>query len=128
MLGPYARNFHDEVKQLREIHIFILHRIVQTNCPRYLSKRFLFISDVTSHSTRQGANLLYIPVHWTILYNRYFIVTACHLWNGLPDDIIIIAGVPGYTCFGDNGNEHAVAGSVRAGTCARLGQDCGRIE
>ncbi|KAG8255260.1 hypothetical protein J6590_096808 [Homalodisca vitripennis] len=38
-------------------------------------------------NTRRGASLLSIPVHRSSIYSKSFTVSACRLWNNLPDHI-----------------------------------------
>ncbi|KAG8305632.1 hypothetical protein J6590_065552 [Homalodisca vitripennis] len=45
------------------------------------------MSDISARRTRRGASLLSIPIHRTALYNKSFTVSACRLWNALPDNI-----------------------------------------
>lgn len=36
--------------------------------------------------TSQGETLLSVPLNRTASYNKYSTVTACRLWNALPDN------------------------------------------
>lgn len=87
----YAQLSILRLKQIRDYHILLLlHKVLKTKYPRYLFERFRFINEVSTRNTRRGALLLSIPVHHTTIYNRSFTVSACRLWNGLPDNIKIL--------------------------------------
>lgn len=77
-----------KLKQFREYHILVLvFNILNTRSPEYLSERFKFISEISTRNTRQGASLLSVPIHYTTLYSNSFTISACRLWNSLPDNI-----------------------------------------
>lgn len=77
-----------KLKPLREYHILtLLHTILRLKAPPYLSDEFTFMSQISSRITRRGAFLLSIPLHKSAVYNKSFIVTACRLWNELPDNV-----------------------------------------
>lgn len=79
-----------KLDELRHYHILtLLHTVLITKTPSYLSDRFTFISEMSTRSmpTRRGVSLLSIPAHRTSVYNKSFTVCACRLWNNLPDHI-----------------------------------------
>jgi hypothetical protein len=77
-----------KLKELRKYRILmLLHAIINDSSPVYLSERFVFISQISSRSTRRGNSLLSIPIHRTVTYNKSFTVSACRYWNKLPDYI-----------------------------------------
>ncbi|KAG8307193.1 hypothetical protein J6590_028467 [Homalodisca vitripennis] len=46
-----------------------------------------FLAASGARETRSGALSLRIPIHRTKTCNRSFTVTACRLWNSLPDPV-----------------------------------------
>uniref|UniRef100_A0A1B6KKS7 Reverse transcriptase domain-containing protein n=1 Tax=Graphocephala atropunctata TaxID=36148 RepID=A0A1B6KKS7_9HEMI len=77
-----------KLKELCDYHtLVLLHSIITFKSPRYLSENFLFMSDISERYTRRGASILSIPHHRTSFFNKSFTVTACRLWNALPDNI-----------------------------------------
>ncbi|KAG8306849.1 hypothetical protein J6590_037440 [Homalodisca vitripennis] len=47
----------------------------------------VFLAASGARETRSGALSLRMPIHRTKTYNRSFTVTACRLWNSLPDTV-----------------------------------------
>lgn len=80
-----------KLEQLRKYHtLTLLHALLQKSSPTYLFENFIFLSQINSHVTRRGGLSLSIPPHKTIAFNKSFIVTACRLWNSLPDNIKLL--------------------------------------
>ena len=74
-----------KLEDLRNFHVLrLLHSILSTKVPKYLSDKFSFISNISTRVTRGGSHLLSIPIHRTTIYNKSFIVSASRLWNSLP--------------------------------------------
>lgn len=72
----------------RSYHILItLYLILQTGVPDYLAKWFVYTSEISTKCTRRGSTTLNIPLHRTSMFNKSFTVSACRLWNILPDEI-----------------------------------------
>jgi hypothetical protein len=79
------------LRDTRTHHVLmLLHKILSTKVPEYLSVKFQFLGDLNGRDTRHGASLLNIPIHRTVTYNRSFCVTACRLWNSLPAAVRIV--------------------------------------
>lgn len=77
-----------KLEQLRKYHILSLsYAVIHSSSPIYLSEKFIFLSQINSYITRRGECSLSIPPHKTTVFNKSFIVTACKLWNSLPDMI-----------------------------------------
>jgi len=73
---------------LRKYHILVLlHSIITFKTPRYLSERFVFSSSISGRATRRGSSLLIVPSHHSLFFNKSFTVSACRLWNNLPDGL-----------------------------------------
>lgn len=86
-----------KLHELRKYHVLmILHGILKSNTPSYLSDRFSFLSDISVRNTRHGALLLTIPIHRTLVYSKSFTISACRLWNTLPDSIKTIDNRDGF--------------------------------
>lgn len=82
-----------KLNNLREYHtLSLLHAIIKSKSPEYLSEVFKLMSEINSYATRRGNSLLTIPRHRTATFNKSFTVTACRLWNSLPDSIKCIEG------------------------------------
>lgn len=76
------------LQDLRKFHsLRLLHSVLNSHLPKYLSDNFLFMSDVSTRVTRRGSRLLTIPIHRTSIFNKSFLVSASRLWNSLPDSI-----------------------------------------
>jgi len=87
----------------RKHHILnLLHSVINTNTPRYLSERFNFISEISERNTRHGSSLLVIPTHRTEMFSKSYTVTACRLWNSLPT---VIKNIDKRARFGAELNE-----------------------
>lgn len=59
----------------------LLHAVFNYNSSVYLSKRFVFISTISSCSSGRGDSVLSTPIHVTVKDNRSFTVSACHYWT-----------------------------------------------
>lgn len=76
-----------KLQQLHEYHNFIvIFQILNTRSPKILSEHFKFMSDITIRNTPQGDSLLSVPIHYTTVYSNSFTISACRLWNLLPDN------------------------------------------
>ncbi|KAG8282186.1 hypothetical protein J6590_041585 [Homalodisca vitripennis] len=53
---------------------------------RRLRNRFIAIEEGV-RNTRTGSSTLRIPQHRTTDFNKSFVVSACRLWNSLPDTL-----------------------------------------
>ena len=62
----------------------LLHKILHNKSPGYLFNRFTFSSQISHRSTRNGAIMLVVPRHRTVMFNKSFSVSAARYWNSLP--------------------------------------------
>ncbi|XP_039282949.1 uncharacterized protein LOC120351066 [Nilaparvata lugens] len=82
-----------KLNDLRTLHILtMLHSIIKTKSPSYLSESFRFLSEIGERATRHGNLLLAFPIHRTTTFERSFTVTGCRLWNNLPASVRAIDG------------------------------------
>ena len=88
-ITPYYIQSHTlKLTHLRTIKLLtILHTIMNTKFPQYFTTRFEFVSGRSAANTRSGSSIHRIPHHRTSIYNNSFVVSACRLWNSLPESI-----------------------------------------
>lgn len=68
--------------------VSLLHRLLQTNSPKYLSNAFHPLASTNCLSTRSlSSSLLSIPHHRTEMYSKSFIVSTIRAWNLIPAEI-----------------------------------------
>ena len=65
--------------------VSLLYNILHTSTPKYLSHRFIRLSDSHNLDTRSQQNtILSIPLHQTTSYSSSFTVSLARTWNSLP--------------------------------------------
>ena len=67
----------------RELHILCrTYSILRTETPDYLFAKYTYLS-AHGRNTR-GENLLLIPKHHTVMYEKSFLTSSTKLWNNIP--------------------------------------------
>lgn len=83
------RNSWLNLKNRRLLHTqCLLHKLLCTSSPRYLSSRFNKLSAFHQIHTRSQTNtVLAIPRHFTSFYSKSFTISAARNWNTIPEEL-----------------------------------------
>ena len=73
-----------KLEKLRSLHLLsLVHKVLLSNKPTYLSKKLSRFRDLNAFNTR-NKSVLVIPRHSTAMFKRCFTYNACKLYNSLP--------------------------------------------